>query len=201
MQWNGVDLTQLPARDRAKSVAMVSQQAILPDVIKVLDLVAMGRTPYLGILGKESEGDVEAIVKAMRDTDTYVMRNILVEKLSGGERQRVLLALALAQGSSLLLLDEPTASLDIAYETALLDTIRTLQRSMDGVVIMSIHNLTLAAQYCTCMAMMKNGSVIAFGHPSDVLTTENIRRVYETDVTLLSHPISGLPVVVPVSSA
>lgn len=200
VRWNGVDLGQLPAKDRARLVAMVSQQTTIPDGIKVLDLVAMGRTPYLSLLGKESERDIEAVVQAMKDTDIYTMRDVSVGKLSGGERQRVLLALALAQGSSLLLLDEPTASLDIAYETALLDTVKLLQQGSDGVVIMSVHDLTLAARYCTYVAMMKGGSVTAYGHPLEVLTVENISHVYETNVELFHHPTSGLPVVVPVSN-
>ncbi|MFH1559819.1 MAG: ABC transporter ATP-binding protein [Chloroflexota bacterium] len=198
IRWGNLDLASLSPRESAQLVAVVPQSPHLPGSFTALELVLMGRTPYLGLLQAESKGDLATVQRAMELTGTWEFANQPMDKLSGGERQRVLIARALAQETPLLLLDEPTASLDIAYQMTILDTVRTIQRERGGAILIAIHDLTLAAQYCHRIALLKNGAVYAQGSPREVLTSANVLEGYSAQVCILDHPVSGMPVVLPV---
>ena len=135
----------------------------------------------------------------MELTETWDLAERTIDSLSGGERQRALFALALAQEAPLMLLDEPTSNLDLAHQTRVMDLVRDVQRQRRCTVVVAIHDLTLAAQYCDRLVMLDAGRRYAEGPPHTVLTRENISRVYGTEVHILAHPRGGTPVVLPVS--
>ena len=197
---NGTDLASLKPAQRARLVSVVPQNPQLPLHFKLLDLVLMGRNPHLRLLEWEGGRDLEISRKAMELTDTWRLADRLVGSLSGGERQRGLVAMALAQEAPVLLLDEPTSSLDLAHQTSIMDLVRDVQRQRGGTIVVAMHDLTLAAQYSDRLIMLAEGRSYAEGNPQSVLTRENILRVYEANVLVLDHPLGGTPVILPISN-
>jgi iron complex transport system ATP-binding protein len=193
----GTDLASLKARERATLVAVVPQSPQLPSGLRVIDLVLMGRNPHLGLLEWESRHDLEVARLVMEQTDIGRLADRPIGRLSGGERQRVLIALALAQEAPVLLLDEPTASLDLSHQAAIMDLVKSVQRQRGGCVVLSMHDLTLAAQYCDRLVMLSRGRSYLQGPPRSVLTQEAILSVYGAQVHILPHPQGGTPVVLP----
>ncbi|MFQ6019303.1 MAG: ABC transporter ATP-binding protein [Dehalococcoidia bacterium] len=193
----GEDGRRLSQRELALRVAVVPQAPVLPEVFSALEVVLMGRTPHLGLLQAEGRADLEAARRAMLATDTWRLAGRRLGELSGGERQRVVVARALAQETPLLLLDEPTAHLDIGHQAATLALMLDVCRRLGKGVLAAIHDLTLAAQFCQRLAMLEGGRLVASGDPIDVLTEERLQQVYGARVRVLHHPINGRPVVVP----
>ncbi len=193
----GRNLAGLGQRGLARLVAVVPQTPQLPEAYTVLEAVLMGRTPYLGLLQAEDEADLEVTRRAMLATDSWALANRRVGELSGGERQRVVVARALAQETPILLLDEPTAHLDIGHQSGVLELMRKYCRSEGKAVLAVVHDLTLTAQYCHRLVMLDQGAVVAQGKPEDVLRAETLERVYETRVQVFPHPLTGQPVVAP----
>ena len=191
----GADINSLSVRERARLVAVVPQNVELPSGTAALEVVLMGRNPHMGLLSWESETDVDIAVEAMRMTDTDDLLDRRVDELSGGERQRVAIAIALAQQTPVLLLDEPTANLDLAYQPAMMTLMRDMA-STGKTVVVAVHDLTLAGQFCDEIALMSGGAMHAVGRPEDVLTEVNIQKAYGADVTVLEHPSTGKPIVV-----
>jgi iron complex transport system ATP-binding protein len=196
---HGSDLKELGPGQRARLVSVVPQNPQLPLGFTVLQLVLLGRNPHLALLQWEGRHDLEVAEWAMRLTDTHRFADRTLATLSGGERQRALVAMALAQEAPVLLLDEPTSSLDLAHQVRMMDLVRRLHRQRGGAVLIAMHDLTLAAQYCTRLVLLAGGRSFAEGPPGEVLTRENISRVYGAEVHVLSHPQRGTPVVLPVS--
>ena len=196
---NASALEELPSSQRAKLVSVVPQNPTLPLGFTVLELVLMGRNPHLGLLQWEGRRDLEIAAHAMQLTDSDHLAQRDLTTLSGGERQRAVVAMALAQEAPVLLLDEPTASLDLPHQTGVMDMVRSVQEERGGAVVVAMHDLTLAAQYCDRLVMLADGSSYADGPPGVVLTTENISQVYGAEVLVVPHPVGGTPVVLPLS--
>lgn len=194
----GVDLSGLRPKERAKLVAMVPQNPSVPRGFTALEMVLMGRNAHLRLLQWEGSSDVEKCQWAMELTDTWGLADRSIWSLSGGERQRVFIARALAQESQLLLLDEPTANLDIGYQPAMLDMMARIRREVGVTVVAAMHDLTLAAQYFPKMAVLYKGSVFASGSPEEVLRPGVVETAFGTSVYLTRHPIHHTPVVLPV---
>ncbi len=198
---NGTTLGSLGPSERARLISVVPQSPQLPLGFTVKELVLMGRNPHLRLLQWEGPGDIEVAERAMEMTGLASLRERTLATLSGGERQRALVAMALAQESPVLLLDEPTASLDLAHQTRIMDLARDVQARRGGAMLVSMHDLTLAAQYCDRLVMMAGGRGHATGTPTEVLTPENIAAAYGTEVFVLPHPVGGTPVVLPLRTA
>lgn len=196
----GQDIYRMRARELARHIAVVEQETAVEFEFTVAEVVAMGRLPHLAPLHSESLWDREVVCQAMALTDTLHLADRLVTGLSGGERQRVMVARALAQEPRLLLLDEPTAHLDIAHQVELLDLTRRLNRDQSLTVIAVLHDLNLAAQYATRLVMFKEGRVFADGLPHDVVTEENVTKVYGSRVRVTVHPEEGSPHVILLSN-
>lgn len=194
---DGTDLATLKASHRARLVAVVPQAPHLPPEFTTLELVLLGRNPHLRLLQWEGRHDLEVVLSAMEMTGILHLAKRPVGTLSGGERQRALVAMALAQEAPVLLLDEPTSSLDLAHQTSIMDLVSAIQRERGGIALVAMHDLTLAAQYCQRLVMLSAGRGYADGPPQAVLTPENISRVYGAEVLVLPHPCSGTPVVLP----
>lgn len=195
------ELSSLPRNERARSIAFVPQgeEPFLP--FSVEQIVMMGRAPYLGLWGFESEADRKKAQDAMADADVHHLRDRRFSDLSGGERQRVILARALAQEASLLLLDEPTSHLDLHYQIQLLELCARLNREQKITVVLSIHDLNLACLYGHRLLILKEGGLFALGEPRGVMTSAMIRTVYETDASIGFHTDSGLPYTLPIRLA
>lgn len=193
---DGVDASSLPRRQAARLVAMVPQQPVLPDGMTVLDYVLLGRTPHLGYLAVETDADVGVARDAMMRLDAAELGTRRLGELSGGERQRVVLARALAQQSAVLLLDEPTAALDVGHGQQVLDLVDELRRERGMSVVAAVHDLTLAAQYADRLALMDQGRIVAEGIPREVLTEEAIALFSGARVSIVTGP-GGEVVVVP----
>ena len=191
----GRDILALSARERARLVAVVPQDPELPNGAPAIEVVLMGRNPHLGLLSWESDSDVQTAVEAMQMTYTDDLFERPVDELSGGERQRVAIAIALAQQTPIILLDEPTANLDLAYQPAIMELMRGLVAS-GKTILAAVHDLTLAAQFCDKVALMRSGVILTIGPPEEALTEENIRTVYGADVRIMEHPETGKPVIV-----
>ncbi|MBI2865184.1 MAG: ABC transporter ATP-binding protein [Chloroflexi bacterium] len=197
---NGIDIRTVGRSRLARTVAVVPQSPFLPDTFTVFELVLMGRTPHLGFLRGEGQSDVAAARRAMEVTDTLAMAERRVGELSGGERQRVVLARALAQEPSLLLLDEPTTHLDIAHQIEMLDLVAGLSAGQGLSVVAIFHDLSLAAQYCDRLIMLSEGRIYREGSPAEVVTEAAMKEVYRAQVHVHPHPLNGLPTVVAVTS-
>ena len=197
---DGSELGDLSAAQRGRLISVVPQNPRLPPNFKLLDLVLMGRNPHLKLLEWDGRQDLEVARMAMEMTDIWHLADRAVGTLSGGEQQRAVVALALAQEAPIMLLDEPTSSLDLTHQTGIMDLVTELQRHRKGTVVMAIHDLTLAAQYCDRLVMLSDGRGYADGAPSDVLTADNVSTVYGAEVFILPHPQGGTPVVLPRSN-
>jgi iron complex transport system ATP-binding protein len=190
---NDQDVHQLPIDLRARSIAVVPQAVRLPESFSVNDTVLMGRTAYLGWLGHEGDVDRSIALEAMNRTNTLDLASRRIGELSGGEQQRVLIARALAQAAHVLLLDEPTAHLDLKYQADVLSLVRSLAHDQDYAVLIALHDLNLAAVYADRVALLSNGHLIALGTPEEVLTTEKLSPVYGLRISVFAHPENGSP--------
>jgi len=195
---NGQNLNQWRLSDLARVLAVVPQLPQLPPVFTAWEMVLMGRTPYLGWMGRESEHDRAATRQAMEETKIWHLADRLISQLSGGEQQRVVITRALAQEPQVLLLDEPTAHLDISYQVETLSLIGRLVKERRLAALAIFHDLNLAAQYCDELVLLQQGQVVAQGSPNHVLTPSTLRQVYGIEVAVIPHPHNGLPVVLPV---
>jgi len=190
------DLYALPAREVARRLAVVGQEARVDFEFTALEVVLMGRLPHLGRFERESERDVERAYAAMSLTGTRHLAQRAITELSGGERQRVLIARALAQDPEILLLDEPTSHLDIGHQIEILDLLESLNRDKGLTLISAFHDLNLAARYCTHLLLLSRGKIHALGTPGEVMTAGSIRQVYGSEVLLTRHPVEGTPHVI-----
>ena len=197
----GVDVQQLSPRSRASRVSMVPQSPAVPTGFSCMEVVLMGRNPHLGLLQWEGPRDLEIVQHAMELTGTDEFASRPIATLSGGERQRVFIARALSQGAPLLLLDEPTAHLDIGYQPAVLDLIQRVRTEMGVSVLAAMHDISLAAQYCQRIAVLHQGSVHAIGTPEEVVTTEVVSEAFGAQVAISRHPVHGTPVVLPIGQS
>jgi iron complex transport system ATP-binding protein len=188
-------LNNLSRSQLAKIIGVVPQNPSMPDTFTVAEIVLLGRTPYLGLLRHESATDLRITGWAMERTGITNLAGRRMSELSGGERQRVTIARVLAQGTGIILLDEPTANLDINHQTAILDLIRNLCQENKLAVMITLHDLNLATQYCDRLIMLKDGRLFAQGTPQQVVTAENIRAVYGMESQIYPHPLNALPVV------
>lgn len=195
----GKDLNLFSLKDRARNIAIVSQFADT-DQISVEDYILMGRIPYHNRFQFfESKEDFSVAEKYMKLTDVFQFKDKLLSELSGGEQQRAAIARALTQEPELLLLDEPTSHLDITHQVKILDLINRLNQEMGLTVLMVIHDLNLASEYCDQLILFKEGKVFTKGTPEQVLTFDTIEKVYKTPVVTQTNPYSGKPVVFLVS--
>ncbi|TXR51789.1 ABC transporter ATP-binding protein [Quadrisphaera setariae] len=183
-------------KEAARRIGLLPQSASAPEGITVGDLVARGRYPHQGLVRQWSAADEVAVADAMVATGVDELRDRLVEELSGGQRQRVWVAVALAQQTPLLLLDEPTTFLDIAHQVELLDLFADLHEAGTTVVAV-LHDLGHAARYATHLVVVDAGDVVAAGPPADVLTAELVERVYGLACVVVPDPVTGTPLVVP----
>ncbi|MCC7512735.1 MAG: heme ABC transporter ATP-binding protein [Anaerolineae bacterium CFX3] len=194
---NGDDFHALDPMRRARYLAVVPQAISLPPAFSVWETVLMGRTPHLGFLGHASRADEELARRALERVHAEGLAERRVGELSGGESQRVLLARALCQSTPILLLDEPTAHLDLQYQVSLLELTRKLVREDNLAVLVALHDLNLAARYADRVALMVDGRIAALGSPREVLTPELISRAYGLPVEVVQHPLFESPLVLP----
>lgn len=183
-------VSDMPVREIAQNVALVPQIPGFTYGFTCLEVVMMGRYPFMGRLQVESETDKKIVQEAMRTTDTWQFADRLVTTLSGGERQRVFLARALAQQPKVMLLDEPTANLDINHQIKMFEIVKSLTASGMS-AIAAIHDISLAARYCNRLLILSRGSMLAVGAPDVVLTTENISKGFGVAAGVYKDPITG----------
>lgn len=198
---DGQDARRMGSMARARMVALVRQSPVVPEGFSVLDVVLMGRNPHLQFMQWEGRRDMEAAQVAMEATDTSAFADRPLTSLSGGEMQRVFVARALAQAPAVLLLDEPTTHLDLGYQTGLMDTIDRARRERDLAVLVAMHDITLAAQYCDRIAILGAGRVRAEGPPAVVLQPDLLSEVFGARIAMVMHPVLNTPVALPVSGA
>ncbi len=187
------DISKTGREAVAKAIGVVPQDYSMYFPFSVEDIVLMGRTPHLGLLRFEGQEDFAIARRAMEMTDTAEFSRRGMGELSGGERQRVLIARAITQEPQILLLDEPTTYLDIKHQVALFQLMKMLNKKKNLTVIVVTQDINLAAQYCDRILLLKNGRFFSLGPPGEVITSENIQKVYDTDVLVDSHPQTGLP--------
>lgn len=193
----GVSLNGFQRR-RGLDIAWMPQRPQLPDDMGVADYVMLGRTPHLGYLGAETQHDVETVLLALEKLDLSEFARRPLGTLSGGEAQRAVLARALAQEAPVLLLDEPTASLDVGHAVEVLDVVDELRRREGLTVVSAAHDLTLAGRYADRLFLISGGAVVAEGDPRTVLTEENLQAHYGAGIRVIDD--SDGPIVVPVRS-
>ncbi len=179
-------------------LGLLPQHPVAPEGIRVSDLVGRGRYPHQGWFRSWTAEDDEAVAQALRATDTLDLAGRPVDELSGGQRQRVWIAMALAQGTELLLLDEPTTFLDVSHQVEVLDLLTDLNRRNGSTVVIVLHDLNLACRYADHLIALKSGQIVAEGVPADVVTVESVRDVFGMDSHVIPDPVSGTPMVVPI---
>jgi len=194
----GDEVGPLPQSEIARRVAVVPQEPLLPEAFTAFECVLMGRTPHLKLLENEGARDLDAARAAMERTGTWQLAGRRVDELSGGERQRVVVARALAQETPVLLLDEPTAHLDIGHQASVLGLMRALCRDEGKAVLAVVHDLTLGAAYCDRLVMLRPGGVLAAeGSAEEVLRPDLLGEIYRAAADVFPHPRTGRPVVAP----
>jgi iron complex transport system ATP-binding protein len=195
---DGKEVHRMPAKQLARTMGLLPQSPIAPEGITVSDLVGRGRHPHQGIFTRWSAADDAAVADALDATDTAGLADRPVDELSGGQRQRVWIAMALAQQTELLLLDEPTTFLDVSHQVEVLDLLTDLNRRRGTTIVMVLHDLNLAARYADHLVALAGGRVHAAGDPAAVLTEEVVRTVFGLDSRVIPDPVSGKPLMLPI---
>ncbi|TQJ34355.1 ABC transporter ATP-binding protein [Arthrobacter sp. SLBN-122] len=195
---DGRDIHTRPARELARTLGLLPQHPTAPDGITVRDLVGRGRYPHQGFFRSWSEKDDAAVQGALKATGTLDLAGRDVDELSGGQRQRAWIAMALAQETDVLLLDEPTTYLDLAHQVEVLDLVTDLNRRHGTTVAIVLHDLNLAARYADNVIAMKDGAVAAVGSPREVVTEELVRDVFGLESRVIPDPVSATPLIIPI---
>lgn len=199
---DGKDIHSRPARELARTLGLLPQHPTAPEGITVRDLVGRGRYPHQGFFHSWREGDSSphdlAVQRALAATGTLALADRNVDELSGGQRQRAWIAMALAQETEVLLLDEPTTYLDLAHQVEVLDLVTDLNRRSGTTVAIVLHDLNLAARYADHVIAMKEGAVAAVGNPRDVLTEGLVSSVFGLEARIIPDPVSGAPLIIPI---
>lgn len=193
---DGKNVNKIPRRDLARMIGVVPQMPLLPSAFTAFEIVLMGRNPHLGLFQYEGPKELTIAWRAMEKTGTQSLAGRRISELSGGEIQGLLIARVLAQETEAILLDEPTANLDIGRQIEILDLIKNLCRQDNLVVLAALHDLNLAAQYCDRLILINNGRIHAEGTPKEVITSENVAEVYGAENCVYNHPVNGLPCVI-----
>jgi len=195
---DGKDVHRLPTKDVARTLGLLPQSPVAPEGIVVGDLVARGRSPHQGLLSRWSTTDDRAVATALELTGTAALADRAVDELSGGQRQRVWIAMALAQQTDILLLDEPTTFLDLTHQVEVLDLLTDLNRRRGTTIAMVLHDLNLAARYADHLVAVAGGRVHASGDPREVLTVDLVEAVFGLRSQVVPDPVSGRPMVLPI---
>lgn len=195
---DGKDLHTRPTKEVARTLGLLPQSPIAPEGIVVGDLVARGRSPHQRMLSRWSREDDAAVAEALDLTGTAALADRAVDELSGGQRQRVWIAMALAQRTDILLLDEPTTYLDITHQVEVLDLLADLNAARGTTIAMVLHDLNLSARYADRLVAMRDGRLLAAGDPSEVLTPELVEAVFGMRSHVIPDPVSGRPLVLPI---
>ena len=195
---DGAAIHRQPTKQVARTLGLLPQAPVTPEGVTVADLVGRGRHPHQGRFRRWSADDERAVAEALDLTGTTGLAGRVVDELSGGQRQRVWIAMALAQETDLLLLDEPTTYLDLAHQVEMLDLLADLNARRGTTVVMVLHDLNLAARYADHLVAMAGGRIAAEGAPEAVVTEEVVRDVFGLDCRVVTDPVSRTPLVVPV---
>lgn len=195
---DGRSVHSRPTKEVARVLGLLPQSPIAPEGIVVADLVGRGRHPHQRMLSRWSAHDYEVVADALEATGIADLAERSVDELSGGQRQRVWIAMALAQETDILLLDEPTTFLDVAHQVEVLDLLTDLRVARGTTIVMVLHDLNLAARYADELVAMKDGRVHAVGSPAEVLTAELVQEVFGLANQITIDPVSGTPMVTPI---
>lgn len=195
---DGKQVHRLPAKQLARTLGLLPQSPTAPEGITVADLVGRGRNPHQRVLSRWSREDDAAVAAALDATQTADLADRSVDELSGGQRQRVWIAMALAQQTDLLLLDEPTTFLDVSHQVDVLDLLTDLNQTRGTTIVMVLHDLNLAARYADHLIALADGRLHAAGEPAQVLTEECVRAVFGLESKVIIDPTSGKPLMLPI---
>ena len=195
---DGRRIDRTPTREVAKVLGVLPQAPVAPEGLTVADLVARGRHPHQTWYRQWSTDDESAVEEALRWTGMLDLAGRTLDQLSGGQRQRAWISMALAQGTDVLLLDEPTTYLDLAHQVDVLDLVERLHSERGRTVVMVLHDLNLAARYAERLVAMRAGRIVASGTPAEVLTEDLLCDVFGLDAQVIQDPVAGTPLVVPV---
>ncbi len=191
------NLTDIPPKQLARVLGLLPQSPVAPEGITVADLVGRGRFPYQSFFKGLGKKDYEAVEEALEIMGITNLANHSVDQLSGGQRQRVWIAMALAQQTDILLLDEPTTFLDISYQVEILDLLTDLNRNRGTTIVMVLHDINLSARYADYLFALHKGKLIAEGEPSHIVTETLIKQVFDLDCKVISDSVSNSPFIVP----
>lgn len=194
---DGKVITKLPTKEVAKNLAILPQGPIAPEGLTVLQLVKQGRYPYQNWLQQWSKEDEYMVQKALEDTKMTELTDRPVDSLSGGQRQRAWIAMTLAQGTDVLLLDEPTTYLDMTHQIDILDLLFELNEREQRTIVMVLHDLNLASRYAHHMVAIHNKAVYAQGKPEEIINREMVRAVFEMECEITVDPLFGTPLCIP----
>ena len=194
---DGQDLSTLSAHNRAKAVSFTPQNPILPSQVSVFDFVMLGRNSHLYLLEWETSADIRLVEEALVSTGIGRLRNRYITELSSGELQRVMISMSIVQQAKISLLDEPTSNLDIANQSSIMKLILKNHKINGTTTLITMHDLTLSAQYSERMILLHEGKIHSDGSPSEVLTKTNIKSTYGVEVEIIKHPVTGSPIIVP----
>ena len=195
---DGKQVHKTPAKQLARTLGLLPQSPVAPEGITVADLVGRGRHPHQGMLSRWSPADDAAVAEALDATETAGLADRPVDELSGGQRQRVWIAMALAQQTDVLLLDEPTTFLDVSHQVEVLDLLTDLNHARGTTIVMVLHDLNLAARYADHLVALADGRVHAAGTPAEVLTESTVKTVFGLDNQVIVDPTSGKPLMLPI---
>ena len=194
---DGKALHGRPTKEVARTLGLLPQSPVAPEGIVVADLVGRGRHPHQKLLARWSQHDYDVVAQSLEATGTADLADRSVDELSGGQRQRVWIAMALAQETDILLLDEPTTFLDVAHQVEVLDLLTDLNRDRGTTIVMVLHDMNLAARYADHMFALRAGRLVAGGTPAEVMTSDLIREVFDLDALVIPDPVSGAPIILP----
>lgn len=194
---DGKAIHKYPPKQLARILGLLPQSPVVPDGITVADLVGRGRFPHQSLLSGWTKKDYEVVENAMEFMNITEFANHDIDELSGGQRQRVWIAMALAQQTDILFLDEPTTFLDITYQVEILDLLTNLNREYGTTIVMVLHDINLSARYADHIFAVKNGKLIAEGKPAEVLTSDLVKTVFDLNCVVIPDPVSDTPLIIP----